>query len=35
MNEIVNKIAFSLYSSLLSIQYFEMGWSNIEKAILL
>ena len=27
-NEIVYKIAFSLFSSLLSIQYFEMGRSN-------
>ena len=29
-NEIVYKIAFSLYSSLLSIRYFEMGRSKIQ-----
>ena len=31
-NEIVNKIAFSLYSSLFSIGYFEMGISDIYPA---
>ena len=31
-NEIVYKIAFSLYSSLLSIGYFEMGISDIYPA---